>query len=158
MKIAKVNIVLDYKNDVFRELEINVENNLEVLHHSIVAAFNLNVEEMASFYSVDDDWNQETEFPLIAMDGQSEEMKNVKIQSLLSNIGDRLLYLHDFFVMWRFTIVVEEMKEDADGNILSFGEMPNESPNVQFVSDKNNEDDESDEIAEFDEFDEFGEY
>ena len=60
--------------------------------------------------------------------------------------------------MWRFTIVVEEMKEDADGNILSFGEMPNESPNVQFVSDKNNEDDESDEIAEFDEFDEFGEY
>ena len=50
MKIAKVNIVLDYKNDVFRELEINVENNLEVLHHSIVAAFNLNVEEMASFY------------------------------------------------------------------------------------------------------------
>ena len=48
--IYRFRVILDAKEDVFRDIEINSENTLEEFHNSITQAFGFEGNEMASFY------------------------------------------------------------------------------------------------------------
>jgi len=160
--IVKLSIVLDHQSDVFREVKIDSSATLEELHHFIVQVFELKKDEMAAFYLTDSEWEQNEEIPLIAMDANSMEMNKLSINEIFSN-HDNLLYVNDFLVMWRFMIEIIEKDElnslDTPELFLSFGAMPQDTPQVQFISEEDpyasDDDDYFDE--DFDEFNEFDE-
>ena len=159
---VKLNIVLDHNDDVFREICINTENNLEDLHKAIVSAFELNSEEMAAFYLTNEEWEQGEEIPLIAMEPSSREMQNISINDIFQNT-EKLLYVNDFLTLWRFMIELEEIDElkelENPEVVLSFGNMPKEAPSVQFISDEDEFSQEGDIYGDtLDEFNEFENY
>ena len=57
-------IYLEHKNDVIRNIEIDSEKSLEELHYEIIKSLNLNKHEMASFYMTDEEFNLLKEIPL----------------------------------------------------------------------------------------------
>jgi hypothetical protein len=159
---VKLNIVLDNNDDVFREIRINTDNTLEDLHKVIVSSFGLKPEEMAAFYLTNEEWEQGEEIPLIAMEPSSREMQNISVNDIFQNT-EKLLYVNDFLILWRFMIEVEEideLKEVEEAEVvLSFGNMPEEAPMVQFISDEDNLTEEEDIFGDaLDEFNEFENY
>jgi hypothetical protein len=159
---VKLNIVLDHNDDVFREIRINTDNTLEDLHKVIVSSFGLKPEEMAAFYLTNEEWEQGEEIPLIAMKPSSREMQNISVNDIFQNT-EKLLYVNDFLILWRFMIEVEEideLKEVEEAEVvLSFGNMPEEAPMVQFISDEDNLTEEEDIFGDaLDEFNEFENY
>ncbi|MAD50692.1 MAG: hypothetical protein P8I29_07445 [Flavobacteriales bacterium] len=159
---VKLNIVLDHNDDVFREIRINTDNTLEDLHKVIVSSFGLKPEEMAAFYLTNEEWEQGEEIPLIAMEPSSREMQNISVNDIFQNT-EKLLYVNDFLILWRFMIEVEEideLKEVEEAEVvLSFGNMPEEAPMVQFISDEDNLTEEEDIFGDaLDEFNEFENY
>jgi len=161
--IIKLSIILDHQSDVFREVKISSSSTLEELHHLIVQIFELQKDEMAAFYLTNEDWEQSEEIPLIAMDANSMEMNKLSINEIFSN-HDKLLYVNDFLIMWRFMIEAVEKDEnntiDSPEVFLSFGKMPEDAPQVQFVSEEDpyNLDDEFFDEEDEDEFNEFESY
>ena len=159
---VKLNIVLDHNDDVFREIRINTDNTLEDLHKVIVSSFGLKPEEMAAFYLTNEEWEQGEEIPLIAMEPSSREMQNISVNDIFQNT-EKLLYVNDFLILWRFMIEVEEideLKEVEEAEVvLSFGNMPEEAPMVQFISDEDNLTEEEDIFGDaLDEYNEFENY
>ena len=59
--IYKIRIILDAEDDIFRDIEIDVAGTLEDLHNTITQSFGFMGNEMASFYTCDDNWNQKEE-------------------------------------------------------------------------------------------------
>ncbi len=165
--VAHLRIILDHNNDIFRDIHISTEDTLEKLHHAIVSTFTLKPEEMAAFYLSNEEWDQGEEIPLLSMQEGSHEMKDIAISAIFNNEDSRLLYIQDFLTMWRFMIEVEELLEistqkELPATVLSFGEMPSEGPNVQFVSEEQKEQDTYSDVLDnfndFEQFDEFNEY
>jgi hypothetical protein len=159
---VKLNIVLDHNDDVFREIRISTDNTLEDLHKVIVSSFGLKPEEMAAFYLTNEEWEQGEEIPLITMEPSSREMQNISVNDIFQNT-EKLLYVNDFLILWRFMIEVEEideLKEVEEAEVvLSFGNMPEEAPMVQFISDEDNLTEEEDIFGDaLDEFNEFENY
>jgi hypothetical protein len=75
--IVKLSVILDHQSDVFREVKLDSSSSLLELHDFIVQVFELKKDEMAAFYLTNDDWEQNEEIPLIAMDANSAmEMGN----------------------------------------------------------------------------------
>ena len=62
--IYRIRVILDVRDDVFRDIEIQGSDTLEDLHEAIVRSFDLDGREMASFYLSDDEWNQGEEITL----------------------------------------------------------------------------------------------
>ena len=139
---VKLNIVLDNNDDVFREIRINTDNTLEDLHKVIVSSFGLKPEEMAAFYLTNEEWEQGEEIPLIAMEPSSREMQNISVNDIFQNTE------------------IDELKEVEEAEVvLSFGNMPEEAPMVQFISDEDNLTEEEDIFGDaLDEFNEFENY
>ena len=65
--IYRLRVILDVREDVFRDIEIQGADTLEDLHNAIVQAFSLEGQEMASFYLSDEEWNQGEEISLFDM-------------------------------------------------------------------------------------------
>ena len=57
-------IILDTKEDVFRDIELLGSQSLMDLHKAILTNFGIAPGEMASFYASDDEWNQGDEVPM----------------------------------------------------------------------------------------------
>ena len=166
MSRIKFSIVLDHKQDVFREIEIDENDSLMLFHQIIVQSFQLSEGEMAAFYFTDEDWNQEDEIPLVSMDDSITEMSQVKIRDVFKSEDSKMLYINDFLLFWRFMITVEQITKTENTNpskeVLKFGEMPLDAPSIQFVSEnEEDEDREEDDLfydGDLNEFEEFNEY
>ena len=158
--IYKIRLILDTEEDVFRDIAIDYNNNLEDLHNAITNAFGFDGNEMASFYLTDESWNQGDEIPLFSMSETegSISMANFRLKDTLSEESNKLIYVYDFFVMWSFfveLISIEENLNPADlpQLLLSVGLVPSEPPVKEFVSDNPDQDDEDKDDKGFDEFD-----
>ena len=168
MNRIKFSIVLDHKQDVFREIEIDENDSLMFFHQIIVHSFQLSEGEMAAFYFTDDDWSQEDEIPLVSMDDSITEMSQIKVKDVFKSPDSKMLYINDFLLLWRYMITVEQITENEKGQqakeVLKFGEMPLDAPSIQFVSeneDNEDEDGEEDDLfydGDLNEFEEFNEY
>jgi hypothetical protein len=165
MTRIKFSIVLDHKQDVFREIEIDQNNSLLQLHQIIEQSFQLNQGEMAAFYFTDEEWNQEKEIPLVSMDDSITEMSQIKIENVFNSLESKMLYINDFLLFWRFMITVEQITETETSQeakeVLKFGKMPLDAPNIQFISDSDGKEDQEDDLFfndDLNEFEEFNEY
>ncbi|MGI9551170.1 MAG: IS1096 element passenger TnpR family protein [Aurantibacter sp.] len=144
--IYKIRIILDADEDIFRDIEIDAVDSLEELHNAITQAFGFLGTEMASFYTCDNNWNQDEEIALFDM---SENGSNVRLmnetflEDQLTTENPKLIYVYDFMSMWTFFVELADIVEKEDGRaypnlLFSFGEIPETPPEKNFESDSTN--------------------
>jgi len=138
--IYKIRVILNAEEDVIRDIAMDNSSTLEDLHNAVTNAFGFTGSEMASFYRSDDSWVQGEEFPLFDMsDGLEKKipMTNMDLNRVLTNPGDKMIYVYDFFNMWSF--YVELIDADFEHNnielpslLFSLGVIPSIAPEIQF--------------------------
>jgi len=155
-----IRIHLENKEDVIRDIEITATHNLEQLHFAIVDAFELEKNEMASFYMTNDKFELLQEIPLFSIEDKNNSMlamNEIIISSVLRSEENQLLYVYDFLNMWRFLITFHASSENTTDETICVnktGKMPKEAPEITFEAEK-----EFDPFEEaFDEFNEHEEY
>jgi hypothetical protein len=141
--IYKIRVILDAKDDIFRDLEIEAGNTLEDFHNTITQSFGFLGNEMASFYTCDERWNQDEEIALFDMSeaGSSVRLMNeTSLDDVLNEASPKMIYVYDFLSMWTFFVELADIVEKEDGkpypNVLfSFGDIPDTPPERKFESD-----------------------
>ena len=146
--IYRIRVVLDFKEDVIRDLEIDQNASFEDLHFTILKHFGLDNKELASFFISDENWTQGEEIFLQNYDENLNQMmmKNISLNSL-STRSMNYLYVYDYLKLWTFFIeIVEESKkilgENYPKKIYGYGSVPNEPPKKTFNSNLKNDDSE----------------
>ncbi|MCM4168767.1 hypothetical protein KCTC52924_02459 [Arenibacter antarcticus] len=142
--IYKIRIILDAEEDIFRDMEIEGSNTMEELHDAITQAFGFLGNEMASFYTCDDEWIQDEEIALFDMNENGSDlrlMNQVILTDIITEVSPKLIYVYDFLSMWTFFVELADITEKIDGqsypNILfSFGEVPDSPPEKKFEADE----------------------
>ena len=141
--IYKIRVILDAEEDIFRDIAIEGHDTLEDLHNTITQAFGFLGNEMASFYTCDDRWNQDEEIAFFDMgDGDSgiRLMKETLIEDLLTENTPKLIYVYDFLSMWTFFVELADVEEIQSGLaypivLFSFGELPDTPTEKKFEAD-----------------------
>ncbi len=138
----QLRIILDTKEDIFKDIVVDGNKNLLDLHNFIKESFGLEGNELASYYTATSDWEQnEEEIPLLSFSEEEEAtMSDFSIKQILPTKEDKLIYVYDLFVLWTFFIeVVKITTEEVSGMqvAFSFGEMPKEAPEKQMASTDN---------------------
>jgi len=130
--IYKLRVILDNEDDVFRDLAIENTDTLEDLHNAIVNAFGFDGSEMASFYTCDDNWNQEDEIPLFDtgdVPGEMRIMSDLSLEDMFYEKQTKIIYVYDFLNMWTFLVELAAIEEKQAGAtypelLYSHGLMP----------------------------------
>ena len=152
--IYRIRIILDVKEDVFRDIEIEATSTLEDLHHAITQSFGFLGNEMASFYKSNESWHQGEELPLESMENGSN-MRDEPLNKIFTSSQHHLIYIYDFLNLWTFFV---ELKETADiissssypNLIYSKGDVPEEAPEKIFETDNEKEFEANDEQEDID--------
>lgn len=153
--IYRFRVILDdTKDDVFRDIEIQQNATMEDFHNTITQSFGFGGQEMASFYLSDNNWNQGEEISLFGMDGDVRTMSATLLEEVVSESQNKLIYIYDFLNMWTFLVELAEIAEPEPGKsypnlMFAHGEIPEEAPEKEFISD----DDDFDLGDDFDDFD-----
>ena len=123
-----IQVVLEHKNDVIRNIEIPSKKTLEDLHYAIIESLKLNKNEIASFYITNKNLDLLNEIPLFKIDEKTNfTMSKIKIETIFENIDTQLLYIYDFLYMWRFSVSLISKKENTSNTSIvtnSIGKMP----------------------------------
>ena len=159
--IYKIRIILDAEEDIFRDIEIEGDNTLEDFHNAITQAFGFGGGEMASFYTCDQEWNQEEEIALFDLSENGSEirlMNETSLDDVLSEDSPKLIYVYDFFSMWTFFVELADIVGKDDGKVypnllFSFGELPDSPPEKKFESEEGPETDFDDLLDGYDDLD-----
>ncbi len=75
LMIYKIRIILDAQEDIFRDIEIDASNSMEEFHNAIAQSFGFLGNEMASFYTCDNEWNQDEEIALFDMSETGSDVR-----------------------------------------------------------------------------------
>lgn len=147
--IYRFRIILDVKEDVLRDIEIEENATFEDLHLAITQAFGFLGNEMASFYLSDEEWVQGEEMPIEAMDDSQESCGEKTLNTVISTSQHHLIFVYDFLNLWTFFVELMEVGEvitaTAYPNLIhAEGEVPEEAPEKLFESQDGNLNDESD--------------
>tara|TARA_B100000965_G_scaffold305100_1_gene263914 strand:+ start:1388 stop:1852 length:465 start_codon:yes stop_codon:yes gene_type:complete len=135
-----IRITLESKNDVIREIEIDSNCFLNDLHFYIIELFDLDSKELASFYVVDSELELQEEIPLFSFEENNSTMESIKLNSLLIEKNDKLIYVFDYMKMWRFLIELIEIESYFKEKkcTLKIGKVPNEAPEICFFNNDQN--------------------
>lgn len=138
--VYKFRVILDAEDDVFRDIAILAEDNLEDLHNAIVNAFGFDGLEIASFYTCDNQWNQEEEISLFdtgEIVGEQKVMSDYILSEILNSEHTKIIYVYDFLNMWTFLVELAAIEDTTPGNVypetlFSHGIMPIDAPEKDF--------------------------
>ncbi|MCW5515964.1 plasmid pRiA4b ORF-3 family protein [Muriicola sp. Z0-33] len=141
--IYKIRIILDTEEDIFRDVEIEGKSTLEDFHNVLTQSFGFLGNEMASFYTCDERWNQDEEIALFDMSEKGSDvrlMHETSVEEILTTQTPKLIYVYDFLNMWTFFVELADIVEKEDGRVypnvlFSFGELPDTPPERKFESD-----------------------
>ena len=137
-----IRVILESKEDVIRDIEINSDWLLSELHYYLIECFDLNKNELASFYTTNNELEIIDEIPLVSFEDLGPNMENTKLEIVLDEHNNNLIYVHDYMKMWRF--LIELKSKDVDFNIKKcvskIGKMPKEAPEINFYQENKNED------------------
>ncbi len=110
-KIYRIRAILDDREDIIRDFEIEANSSLNDLHYYINKSFGFNGTELACFYKSNSKWEQGEELPLIDLDEENQSLAKILINEILTDSLKQLIYVYDFFKLWTFYIqVVEEVE------------------------------------------------
>lgn len=138
--VYKFRIILDAEEDIFRDIAILEDDTLEDLHNAIVNAFDFDGLELASFYTCDEQWNQDEEISLFDtgdIAGEQRIMSDYPLSEILDKENTKIIYVYDFLNMWTFLIELAAIEEVETGMIypntlFSHGIMPLDAPDKDF--------------------------
>jgi len=138
----KIRVILNIEEDTIRDIAIDPSSSLEDLHNMITNSFDFAGDEMAAFYRSDETWVQGEEFPLFDMsDGHEKkiQMSEIRIDQVLLNENDKMIYVYDFFRMWSFYVELiasdfNDKEATLPNLIFSLGLVPKNAPEIQFES------------------------
>jgi hypothetical protein len=141
--IYKIRIILDAQDDIFRDIEIEASNSMEEFHNAIAQSFGFLGNEMASFYTCDNEWKQDEEIALFDMSESGSDvrlMNETILENVMTGQHPKLIYVYDFLNMWTFFVELADIVENDAGvvypNVLfSFGELPETPPEKKFKAD-----------------------
>ena len=110
-KIYRIRAILDDREDIIRDFEIEANSSLNDLHYYINKSFGFNGTELACFYKSNSKWEQGEELPLIDLNEENQSLAKILINEILTDSLKQLIYVYDFFKLWTFYIqVVEEVE------------------------------------------------
>tara|TARA_B100000900_G_C20230362_1_gene573595 strand:+ start:10 stop:498 length:489 start_codon:yes stop_codon:yes gene_type:complete len=152
--IYRIRIILDVKEDVLRDIEIEATSTLEDLHHAITQSFGFLGNEMASFYKSNESWNQGEELPLESME-KGFNMRDEPLNKIFTSSQHHLIYVYDFLNLWTFFVELKETANVISGSnypnlIHSEGDVPEEAPEKTFEADNEKEFEANDEEEDID--------
>lgn len=159
--IYRFRIMLDVEEDVFRDIEIASDSDLEEFHNVIIQSFGFDGHEMASFYTTNEFWEEEDEISLFDVGdipGESRVMSETLIEEIVSEEEPRLLYVYDFMNLWTFMIELAEIVEREEGRtypnlMFAQGQVPDAAPDKEFISEKMEPEDGEDDFLFDEDFD-----
>lgn len=139
--VYKFRVILDAEDDVFRDIAILQDDTLEDLHNAIVNSFGFDGLEIASFYTCDDQWNQEDEISLFDTGdvvGEQKVMSDYILSDILHAESTKIIYVYDFLNMWTFLVELAAIEEHTAGGtypetLFSHGVMPLDAPEKDFA-------------------------
>ena len=129
-RIIKVRVILDTEEDIFRDIEIEMNAPLTHLHLATLDAFDWNdANEMASFYKSNESWDKGDEFPLMSMAPEFPSMETAKVVDLLPDLSSKGVYVYDYLRMWCFYLEPVSISDEEAGVgyprlTLEFGQTP----------------------------------
>jgi hypothetical protein len=138
--VYKFRVILDTEDDVFRDIAIFEDDTLEDLHNAIVNAFGFDGLEIASFYTCDDQWNQDEEISLFDtgdIPGEQKIMSDYALSGILDKNNTKIIYVYDFLNMWTFLVELAAIEEIEVGEtypslLFTHGIMPTLAPEKDF--------------------------
>ena len=138
--IYKFRVILDADEDVFRDIAIENTATLEDLNNTIINAFGFDGTELASFYTCDNQWNQEDEISLFdtgEVEGEMSTMKDFVLADILHEEQTKIIYVYDFFQMWTFLVELGAVDAPEDGVaypalLFAHGILPDAAPKQKF--------------------------
>ncbi|MDL2227520.1 hypothetical protein LJC30_01340 [Odoribacter sp. OttesenSCG-928-L07] len=181
MKAYKIRICSEENEDFLREIEILGDQNFLDLHDFIVEICDLNGNDLASFYTCDNDWNKQMEISLLDMSidekntnkDDDEEylslpmkvMEDTLIAHIIKSEGQKLLYEYDFLspvTLFVQCVEIQETESDEypiclyeEGELEYKGGFIDDISSDYFEDLDDDEDNNSLEDEIFDEFNEF---
>ena len=154
----KFRVLLDSqdKNEVFRDILVPDDATFEAFYHSILDSFQFSGDQMASFYSSNENWDKGQEVSLFDMSfGEDADtpmvMSTTQIRELVEEKEQKFILVHDFMRMWIFLIELIEYQQETPDRIrmvLSVGNAPSEASksdegeNLQFETESREGEDE----------------
>lgn len=135
--VYKFRVILDAPEDVFRDIAIDSSSTLEDFHNAIVGAFGFDGTEGGSFYTCDQEWQQNQEIPLFDIGdvpGELRTMADFVLSDLLDEESTKILYIYDPFNMWTFFVelaAIEQEDETQESSLpallFAHGVLPSQS-------------------------------
>lgn len=139
--IYKIRVILDSKEDVFRDIELKKNQTLWNLHNGIKDAFSLQGDEISMFNLVNEEGEILKNIPLEDMSdtGDGEIMSDVYLSEIFEEKGDRGHFQYGFIELWEFfceLIEVAEVKKSVNYPRTSFrfGKVPLKAPSNTGIS------------------------
>ncbi|SDE11638.1 IS1096 element passenger TnpR family protein [Riemerella columbipharyngis] len=133
--IYKIRVILDSKDNVFRDIEIKEKQTLWNLHNGIRSAFSLQEDELSSFYFSDDEWTEGRGVPLEDMsdEGDGEVMSDIYMSEAFPEKGSKMLFKYGFLDLWEFYCeLLDIQKEKPSVNypitVFRYGKVPLKAP------------------------------
>ena len=155
--VYRFRVILDAKEDVFRDIEMLENSNLEDLHNTIIQSFGFDGAEMASFYVSDEEWNQGEEISQFDMD-EGRVMNETSLDSVFSEANTKMIYVYDFLKMWTFLVELAQIGEIEEGRdypnlMFVHGQIPENAPDKEFTAENIDELDGEDDDFDIDDYD-----
>ena len=141
--IYKIRVILDTKEDIFRDIEIKELQTLWNLHLGIISAFSLQGEELSLFNILESDGTVVKTIPLEDMsdEGDGEIMSDVYINEAFEKVGDKAQFQFGFMDLWEFFCELVEIVEEKPAvnypiTAFRFGNVPLKAPGKSSSSGK----------------------
>ena len=111
--------------DFRRLIQIGSGSTFEDLHRIIQNTSNFDQSQLASFFITDDKWRRQVEIGLLDTAGNSTKvlnMRRTKLEKYITEIGQKLVYVFDFFNERFFYVELKEklMKTDLKEPFVAF--------------------------------------
>jgi hypothetical protein len=143
--IFRIRIILDTKEDIIRDIEIENNSTFKDLHTEILKSFQFDGNEMASFYLSNDNWDQGKEISLSSFQEEDELiMEKCPLDLIINENQKKFIYIYDFLNLWTFFVEIFEINPIIVGAkypklIFSLGKLPEKAPDKNFEKIKDNE-------------------
>jgi hypothetical protein len=142
--VYKIRVILDAKEDIFRDIEIKGKQTLWNLHLGIKSAFSLQGDELSTFNLLEQDGTIVKSVPLEDMsdDGDGEIMSDVYIDEAFAGQGDKAQFQYGFLDLWEFFCELVEIIDEKKGvnypiTVYRFGNVPLKAPSKSNSGSKN---------------------
>ena len=136
--VYKIRVILDAKEDVFRDVEIKEKQTLWNLHNGIKSAFSLQGDELSTFNVIDEDGTVLKSIPLedLSDEGDGEIMSDIYISEAFQEKGDKIHFQYGFLDLWEFFCELIEIQDEKKAvnypiTVFRFGSVPLKAPAKQ---------------------------